>query len=155
MKKILFLSLVLIGVSPISKADDFLEGTGGAVAESDQKIDDDQDKEIQGENSPVIAQVPAGEAIGADPNKNVPVAAPAKKAESADILEKMPNKWIEGEGYKTTLNGTVEDCNKLCAADANCKIMEFYHPENKCNLYNDAKLTLNDGDEKAEVAVRK
>ena len=155
MKKILFLSLVLIGVSPISKADDFLEGTGGPVAESDRAIDDAQD-EGQGENSPVVANAPAGDkVVAADPNNNSPAAAPVKEADKANVLEKIPNKWIEGEGYKTTLNGTVEDCNKLCAADANCKIMEFYHPENKCNLYNDAKLTLNDGDEKAEVAVRK
>lgn len=79
---------------------------------------------------PTLAQAPPA-AVPASP----PIASPP----SAGVMKKLSGVWIEGPGYDITYGGNYDGCAKRCLADSACKMIEYYRPEKKCNLYKETR----------------
>jgi hypothetical protein len=68
-------------------------------------------------------------------------------------MQKFPGVWVEGPGFKITYGGTYDGCTELCLSTATCVMIEYYRPQNKCNLYNTVRPRLVGGS--SDVAVRR
>lgn len=58
---------------------------------------------------------------------------------SPDGLEALSGVWIEGPGYRVTYGMTYETCARQCLEADRCRMIEFYKPERKCNLYDNVR----------------
>jgi hypothetical protein len=67
-------------------------------------------------------------------------------------MERQVGVWIEGPGYDITYGGSYEACARRCRYSPRCRMVEFYRPERKCNLYDAARPTLKGGS--PDVAFR-
>ena len=67
---------------------------------------------------------------------------------------KKPGTYIDGKGYRTVINSTVEQCLDLCGKDRACRASEHYANDNmECNLYTEQKVRAG-GDRRATVAIK-
>ena len=82
--------------------------------------------------APVSAQAPAGK---------------------RPAMEKLEGVWVEGPGYDITYGKTYEACAERCLANDRCRMIEFYRPERKCNLYAEIRPRKKGGS--SDVGVRK
>lgn len=62
-------------------------------------------------------------------------AAPVPPPSRAGHMRRLANSYVVGKGYDTITRSTVQDCEDYCLGDRQCRMMEFFRPENKCNLY--------------------
>ena len=72
--------------------------------------------------------------------KPAPVSPPASASRSGATLILYANRYVDGEGYETTLNSSYDQCAERCVADSRCRMIEFYGPDRKCNLFNHSKM---------------
>jgi hypothetical protein len=70
---------------------------------------------------------------------------PSEALSGAGRLEKLTGVWIDGPGFDVTYGMTYERCEARCLANAKCKMIEFYRPEQKCNLYGAHRPRLKGG----------
>lgn len=70
------------------------------------------------------------------------------------VMRKLTRHYVEGEGYDTTDGSSFDECSKRCLNDGRCRMMEFYKPKKKCNLF-DHTRAVKTADNDAEVAVKK
>ena len=68
------------------------------------------------------------------------------------VMKKTPGVWVEGPGYQITYGRTYELCAQQCLAANRCRMIEFYRPEKKCNLYDSVRPQLKGGD--STVGIR-
>lgn len=54
-------------------------------------------------------------------------------------LQRLDGVWIEGPGYEITYGGDYEGCSRLCLRTERCRMIEYYKPERKCNLYDSVR----------------
>ena len=50
-------------------------------------------------------------------------------------MRRLTDSYVVGEGYDTILRSHVSDCEDYCLQDRQCRMMEYFRPEKKCNLY--------------------
>lgn len=62
-------------------------------------------------------------------------------------VRKLERKYVEGEGYDTTRESSFEECAERCLHDGRCKMMEFYAPAGKCNLFAHTRALKADDDD--------
>ena len=67
-------------------------------------------------------------------------------------IDRYDGVWIEGPGYEITYGGTYEACTHLCLGQVRCRMVEFYIPEKKCNLYDSSRTQIKGG--KSIVGVK-
>jgi hypothetical protein len=81
-------------------------------------------------------------------------AAPAPTAEGvkAARMERMTGVWIEGPGYEITYGKDYGECAKRCLDRPRCRMIEYYRPEKKCNLYDAVRPRLKGGS--SDVAIK-
>ena len=60
-------------------------------------------------------------------------------------METLNGVWIDGPGYKITYGGNYEGCMQLCLDGDKCKMVEYYKPQKKCNLYGEMRPRLQGG----------
>ncbi len=75
--------------------------------------------------------------------------APVKPA----FMEKFSGVWVEGPGFDITYGKAYDDCAQRCLASATCKMIEYYRPQKKCNMYAAERPRLKGGS--SEVAIRR
>jgi len=78
---------------------------------------------------------------------------PAPAAGSPVAMERRPGGWVEGPGFDITYGGNYEACARRCLQSARCRMIEFYRPERKCNLYETVRAILKGG--ASDVAIRR
>jgi hypothetical protein len=61
-------------------------------------------------------------------------AAPAATSTGAR-MERLSGVWVEGPGYEVTYGRDYGECARRCLDRARCRMIEYYRPEKKCNLY--------------------
>lgn len=74
-------------------------------------------------------------------------------AEAPSSLRKLERRFVEGEGYETIGDSSFEDCSMRCQKDGRCRMLEFYKPKQKCNLF-DHQRARRSNDDDAVVAVK-
>lgn len=72
---------------------------------------------------------------------------------STPELRRLRRRFVEGAGYETIGGSSFEDCSRRCQNDARCRMLEFYKPKQKCNLF-DHQRARRSSDDDAEVAVK-
>ncbi len=72
------------------------------------------------------------------------VAPPAAGSAPVRIV-KLSGVWIEGPGATVTYGISYADCAGRCVGDTGCKMLEYYRPEKKCNLYRELRPRLKGG----------
>lgn len=87
------------------------------------------------------------------PAKSPPQTA-QKPALQTPTLQKLRRRYVEGEGYETIAGSSFEDCSSRCLRDERCRMLEFYRPKEKCNLF-DHQRSNRSSDDDAEVAVKR
>jgi hypothetical protein len=85
---------------------------------------------------------------------NTPPSAPQEKGEPvAQIrIERMRNKYINLEGYKTHSGKSYAQCEQLCLAQRKCVALEFNRQDRTCELLDQLELPLADAD--ADVGIK-
>ena len=68
-------------------------------------------------------------------------------------MEKLSDVWVDGPGFDITYGKAYDVCAQRCLANATCKMIEYYRPQKKCNMYSAERPRLKGGD--SEVAVRR
>lgn len=71
----------------------------------------------------------------------------------APSLRKLTRHYVKGEGYDTTLNSSWAECSARCLNDGRCRMLEFYKPKQKCNLF-DHTRTLKSDDNDADIGIK-
>lgn len=75
-------------------------------------------------------------------------------AQPGDVMERLPSGvWIEGPGFEVTYGKTYDWCAARCGETAKCVMIEWYRPENKCNLYSTVRPRKSGGS--SIVAIKK
>ena len=54
-------------------------------------------------------------------------------------MERQANTYVKGEGYDTLYGYSLAACEAQCRSDTGCAMVEFYKPDNKCNLFRHTK----------------
>jgi hypothetical protein len=87
-------------------------------------------------------QVRSGEvckvrACETSPQQPAPAQQPAGQEPLGQKLVCLSGRYTVGDGYKTWNGGTQAQCERRCADDPNCNILEYYYGSEgvKCNLY--------------------
>ncbi|HRD78647.1 MAG TPA: PAN domain-containing protein [Hyphomicrobiaceae bacterium] len=91
----------------------------------------------------------AGSAAAQSPSP----AAPPATLTAAATMERLKGMWIEGPGFDITYGAAYEACATRCLANARCRMIEYYRPERKCNLYDTVRPRLKGGS--SDVAIRR
>jgi hypothetical protein len=81
---------------------------------------------------PSPAPQPA-EAASAPPAPST--SAPPAVASAGARMERLSGVWVEGPGYEVTYGRDYAECARRCLDRARCRMVEYYRPEKKCNLY--------------------
>lgn len=71
--------------------------------------------------------------------------ASAVGGEASGQIVKYQGVWVEGPGFDITYGAPYEACARRCLANARCKMIEYYRPERKCNLYTSVRPRLRGG----------
>ena len=85
----------------------------------------------------------------AQPSVTPTAPVPAKPA----VMEKFSGVWVEGPGFDITYGKAYDVCAQRCLANATCKMIEYYRPQKKCNMYAAERPRLKGGS--SEVAIRR
>jgi hypothetical protein len=59
----------------------------------------------------------------------------------APTIRRYTNTYVEGEGYRVVTSSSYAACERLCAGDSSCRMLEFHKPDAKCNLYNHTRTS--------------
>lgn len=70
-----------------------------------------------------------------------------------DTIAYLAGVWIEGPGFDVTYGGTYDGCAARCLANPACVLIEYYRPEQKCNLYDALRPRLTGGE--SNVGIRR
>ncbi len=68
-------------------------------------------------------------------------------------MEKLAGVWVDGPGYDITYGRTYEACAARCLATDRCRMIEFYRPERRCNLYAEMRTRRKGGS--SDVGIRR
>lgn len=74
-------------------------------------------------------------------------------AASGTRIERLQGVWVEGPGYKITYGKPYDACAASCLSTDRCRMIEYYRPEKKCNLYDSIRPRLKGGS--SIVGIRK
>ncbi len=55
-------------------------------------------------------------------------------------LQRRPNHYVQGKGYRTHHKTGWDACARLCQDDSRCKMIELYKPLVECNLYEHTRV---------------
>ena len=77
--------------------------------------------------------------------------APARQT-SGGTMSWRNGRFVEGEGDINTFFGSKGECAQACLSDSSCKFIEYYRPENKCNLFSATRSSQESKD--ADIAIK-